>query len=129
MYRALFICCLVFFVLAGCASYPSKSPQDMVASRAQKHMEFVMEQDFSKALKYVSPASRSRVGVQGYQRMYGGVGMWVAADVSEVKCREEVCDVTLRIEYKIRSSSLTGYTKTSQRWIKLDDEWWIYYKQ
>ncbi|BFM21602.1 hypothetical protein R50076_26510 [Gilvimarinus japonicus] len=101
----------------------------MVASRAQKHMEFVMEQDFSKALKYVSPASRSRVGVQGYQRMYGGVGMWVAADVSEVKCREEVCDVTLRIEYKIRSSSLTGYTKTSQRWIKLDDEWWIYYKQ
>ena len=117
--------------LAACASNSAKTPEQIVAERAQARWQHLIKQDFAGAYAYLTPAYRDVVPQEQYRRRFGSAGAWTNAIVHEVSCEPEACTVKMRITTQVRVplfatriSEVTTYM--DERWVREDGQWWLY---
>ena len=117
--------------LAACASNSAKTPEQIVAERAEARWQHLIKQDFAGAYAYLTPAYRDVVPQEQYRRRFGSAGAWTNAIVHEVSCEPEACTVKMRITTQVRVplfaahiSEVTSYM--DERWVRENGQWWLY---
>lgn len=117
--------------LAACASNSAKTPEQIVAERAEARWQHLIKQDFAGAYAYLTPAYRDVVPEAQYRRRFGSAGAWTNAIVHEVKCEPEACTVKVRITTKLhlpnfaaRLPEISSYI--DERWVREDGQWWLF---
>jgi hypothetical protein len=78
----------VLALLAGCASQPPATPQDIVRARAQERIDLVHNKDYDKAYGYLLPSYRKLNDAGTWGRRFGNGAKWVDPKVASVKCTE-----------------------------------------
>ena len=116
-------------LLSGCSKTPPElSKEEQVQQRAQAYLDALMAQDLAAALSYTSPAFRQRVTEpNAYINYIQGVGMWRAAEVESVECRERSCDVEVAIRYMNPMLGTELQSAIRHQWIQTADDWWIFH--
>lgn len=112
--------------LAGCAVLGPRTPEQVVAERAQERWNDLVKGDFKAAYAFLSPGSKS---VQTVDKYVAGLrtGFWKGATVDKVECgTPETCDVSLTIEYEFMGRR----TKTPllEGWVREGSNWWYVQK-
>jgi hypothetical protein len=119
----------------GCSLLEQKPPEQVVASRAQKRVDLLMEGDFERAYIFTTPGYRTTEGVGRYGTRWAGTQMWLSARVEEVVCRAgnadlgppDRCQVLLRVTYTAPGMGLSE-TTLSEDWILTEGNWYLYQK-
>jgi len=107
------------------------SKEEIVKRRAQEHMDALIAMDWEKAYNYFSPATRSVKPFEVYvNRMKGGPIMRKSAVVEKVACEEDLCKVTINLDYLYMGNmaQLRGQemdTRFQEKWIFSDGNWWL----
>ena len=118
--------------LSGCAIFDNRPPEQVVADRAQERFDLLMQGEFEKAYRYATPGYRATNTVDQYAADFGGVSMWLEAEVGEVSCPllEEVlvCDVVTLISYNAPRMGYVQTTQVPERWIKVENSWYLVVK-
>ena len=119
--------------LSACASVPEQSAtpldkEQVVARIAQSRWDALMKGDFEAAYRMMSPASRSIVKLEEFQRKAGMV-TWKAASVRKVECSsEDICAVRMDVKYayKLRNVGRTveNVQNLAETWRKTAGAWW-----
>lgn len=119
---------LGILMLVGCASHPSKTPEEQVLTRAQARVDGLMTGDFSKAYSFASPSYRATYPMSRYKARYLGADNWTYGEVDSVTCEDRLCDVVVNIKYKSMHTRQELPTLLNEKWILVDDVWWLYLK-
>ena len=117
--------------LAACASNSAKTPEQIVAERAEARWQHLIKQDFAGAYAYLTPAYRDVVPQEQYRRRFGSAGAWTNAIVHEVKCEPEACTVKVRITTQLRIPKFAARlpevsSYIDERWVREDGQWWLF---
>lgn len=132
MTRSLLAASVCTLLLVGCATQqvaPSVlSPEERVAERANQRWQAVLAGDVEKAYSFVAPAYREIVDLQGFRATFGSAANRVAAQVVATSCEQEVCDVTVRVDFvpPLRPRTDVINTHLNERWVLVDNEWWLH---
>ncbi|WP_151702572.1 hypothetical protein [Nitrincola alkalilacustris] len=134
--RAFFVltAALVLLAVAGCASISPavvESPEEIVSKRAQERLDALIAGDLPKAWAFTTPAYRQRVtNPMHYSAVVGGSGGWINAKVDNVVCdTAESCNVRILITYKLLRPAIENTRSLDERWIKIEDQWWIFHRR
>ncbi|MCV6622359.1 MAG: hypothetical protein OIF51_11495 [Cellvibrionaceae bacterium] len=120
--------------LAACANvqYANMTAEEIVKERAQQRYDALMEKSeegLKKAWEFTTPSYRSYTTHGQYNALVAGRGMWNAAKVTKVECEEDsVCEVTAQVTYTSPQMGIPITRPLENKWIKVDDSWWIYHK-
>jgi hypothetical protein len=91
--------------LAGCAGISVNSSdeakQRFVAERAQARWQVLMKGDVEGAYQFLSAGSKAATPLEVYKGKIRP-GMWRAAKVDKVDCKEEICKVITTITFDTR---------------------------
>ncbi|UTF59839.1 hypothetical protein [Gilvimarinus sp. DA14] len=117
----------LFVGVTGCALLEPKSDEEVVAQRAQEWSNALLEQDYSSAYAYTSPGFKSRESARKYTKRYAGSGIWINTNVEKVACEVDTCEVVVKVRYKIQKQNLTASTLLTEKWVKVDGDWWLYH--
>ena len=118
---------LMIAIAAGCAAVGPRDDREVVAQKSKERWDAVIAGDLKKAYGYISPAGRTIVGYEGYERSIRK-GFHRAARVDEVRCTSpELCEVTLEIEYEFSGRRMK--TPFFEKWVKQDSQWWFLYEK
>lgn len=124
-----FVGCLLLGLLAlgGCDAL--RSPEQVVARRAQARWDALVKGDLKAAYAYLSPGYRKAMSYERYQRGIFGVGKWQAAKVDQVSCQQpEVCAVTVQVTIRLvvprRGEPIESTSPVYERWVKDSGKWW-----
>ena len=113
--------------LIGCGE--PKTPEQIVAERAQARWDALLAGDFETAYSFASPSYRDIVDAVRFQQSLGGHASWLGAKVREVTCREDVCEAMVRLKYRSPLPPRMEFeTDDIERWLSEDGEWWIFLK-
>lgn len=117
-------------LLSACAGpgLSGKTPEELVARRAQERMDALLAQDIDKALSYTTPAFRERTTSGRYAGRYAGVVNWQEAKVDRVDCEAERCNVRVLVTYQLPRPRITNTRPLDEVWIKVDGKWYIYHQ-
>ena len=130
MYKKLnLVVLLLALSLFGCNSEQgsvNRPPEEVVRERAQAWADALLAKDLSSAYAFTSPVYRQFATVGQYHSRVAGAANWLSALVETVQCREEVCDVRLRVEYEIKARQLRNSRPMDYKWIRNDAQWWLY---
>lgn len=115
--------------LAGCANLPGRDATTTVQERAQARWNALVAGQIDKAYTYTAPSFRAITSYDSYRSSFGSGASWKAADVIDVNCEPERCevDVRLRIQLPVRSAGPIT-TDTKEVWIRENGQWWLYQK-
>ncbi|MDO8862521.1 hypothetical protein Q6D67_12490 [Haliea sp. E1-2-M8] len=105
-----------------------KTSEQVVAQRAQAHMDLLLAGNFEKALNYTTPAYRTGRGLKTYTRSHVGVTSWNKAEVSSVVCEGDRCEVAIEVTYQTFGSGFENTRSREERWIRVDGSWYLYLK-
>jgi hypothetical protein len=121
---------LVLFMVSGLiACGEPKTPEQIVAERAQARWDALLAGDFETAYSFAAPSYRDVVDAVRFQQGLGGHASWLGAKVREVTCREDVCDAMVRLKYRSPLPPRMEFeTDDIERWLSEDGEWWIFLK-
>jgi hypothetical protein len=109
-------------VAAGCAVVDQRPPAEIVKERAEARMKAVLAGDTQTMYSYFSPAVRKTLKYEDYLSQVPR-GFWKAAAIEKVECpRENVCTVSLDIEYSYKGTRIK--TPVHEAWIQEDRNWW-----
>jgi len=112
----------------GCASGGLfGTPEERVAKRAQARLDALLERDFEAAYGYVSPALREVSSLTDYAYRYAGASNWKRAEVQEVSCAVERCDVSFEVDYQMFRPKVKNTRSLDEVWIGVDGDWYLYY--
>jgi hypothetical protein len=118
---------LLIVIAAGCAVLDSRGDREVVSQRAQERWDAVIAGDFKKAYGFFSPAGRTVLTHEGYEKSIRK-GFHKAARITEVRCTgPELCELTLEIEYEFQGRR--GKTPFFEKWVKQDSQWWYLYEK
>lgn len=115
--------------LAGCAGEsppPTATPEELVRERAQAWADALLAKNLEAAYQFTSPNYRQFSAVGKYHARVAGAGNWREAEVTEVDCSEQTCDVHLIVKYYIPQMKMVNETRLEYRWVQLEGEWWLY---
>jgi hypothetical protein len=118
---------LLVAIAAGCAALGPRGDREVVAQKAKERWDAVIAGDLKTAYGFISPAGRTVLPYEGYER---GIkkGFHKAARVGEVRCTgPELCEVTLEIEYEFSGRRMK--TPFFEKWVKQDAQWWYLYEK
>jgi len=117
-------------LLAACAGtgLSGKTPEQLVEQRAQQRLDALMAHDINKAMTYTTPAYRDRTTPERYAGLYAGVVNWQEAQVHQVDCEEERCNVKVLVTYELPRPRINNTRPFDEVWIKVDGRWYIYHK-
>ena len=119
------------FSLAGCAG-TGKAPEDIVTTRAQERIDYLLAEDFESAYAYFSPGHRSGVSVRDFQRQqYTKKVQWTGAKVNESECSNNSCKVRISVDYAIYGglpgvSRMDSTRMIEEDWILVDGTWYFW---
>lgn len=119
----------VVWLAAGCAEFGAKSrlpPEQAVKLRAQAWADALLAGDLQGAWAYTSPHYRQFSTSKDYSRFVLGSGRWSSAVVDSVRCAEDVCDVTIIVEYEIKLMKMSNRRPLDYKWVLVDGEWWLH---
>jgi hypothetical protein len=107
---------------AGCAAVDKRPPAEIVKERAEARLKAVLAGDGRTVYQYLTPTIRKTLTVEEYVARVP-TGFWKAASIEKVDCpRENVCDVSLNVEYAYKGSRIR--TPVKEAWIQEDRNWW-----
>lgn len=130
MKNSLSILLLAAVFASGCSTLGvKKSDEEVVRDRAQARADALLKGDVEAAWKYTSPTYRQGVGVKAYAANVGGIGNWTHAEVDNVACEENRCDVQVMVTYSIKKFNLENTRPLDEVWIKSDGQWWIFHRR
>ncbi len=116
-------------LVAACAGVATpKAPEEVVAERAQAHMDLLLAGNFQQALSYTTPAYRTGRGLTDYTRRHVGVPSWNKAEVSSVVCEGDRCEVAIEVVYQTLGAGFENTRSREERWIRVDGSWYVYLK-
>lgn len=119
--------------VAACAGSggAKPGPDAVVADRAQKRWDALVQRDFATAYDYLSAGGKSLQSREGY-----AVGMsvrpvrWTDAEVKSVVCPEgeSWCEVNVRVGFEVKMNArgvgkVTTHSAVIERWVKSGDSW------
>lgn len=115
--------------LTGCASLPGRDATTTVHERAQARWNALVAGQIDKAYSYTAPSFRAITPYDTYRGSFGAGASWQSAEVIDVRCETERCevDVRLRIQLPVRSVGPIT-TDTKEVWIQENGRWWLYQK-
>lgn len=116
-------------VACGCAELGMQSnmpPDQVVRQRAQAWADSLLAGDIEGAWKLTSPSYRQFSSWKQYYNFVQGSGRWNSATVDSVQCVEDVCDVSVMVEYEIKRMGVTNQRDLEFKWIKVDGDWWLH---
>ena len=119
---------LLVVVVAGCSP---QGPSESVEDRAQARWDLLLERDFEGAWAYMTPGFRETTNQYDYARdMAGRPIRWLSATVSGKNCEEDICNISILVEYRaVGAPSGMGQMRLSrtisETWIRLDGAWWF----
>ena len=116
-------------VLGACSTFDTRTPEEIVADRAQKRVDALMVGDYEGSYQYTTPSYRSTEGVGRYGTRWAGVAMWLSADVVKVECSGvdlvNRCKAVVEVVYKAaRYETMT--TNLSEDWLLVNGSWYLY---
>jgi hypothetical protein len=115
--------------LAGCANLPGRDATTTVQERAQARWNALVAGQIDKAYTYMTPSFRALTPYDSYRNSFGAAASWKAADVIDVRCETERCEVSVRLRIQIPVSSIGPITTdTKEVWIQENGQWWLYQK-
>lgn len=117
---------LVLMVLQGCTD--NRAPEEIVRERSQERLDMLMAKNLEGAFEYMTPGYREITSIELYSLRIGGVVNWTEANVGEVSCEPEICHVKAIVSYKIERLNIMNTRPIDEKWLKLDGEWYLYYK-
>jgi len=118
---------LLIAIAAGCAALDSRDGREVVTQRAKERWDAVIAGDLKKAYGFISPAGRTVLTYEGYEKSIRK-GFHRAARVTEVRCTgPELCEVTLEIEYEFSGRRMK--TPFFEKWVKQESQWWYLYEK
>lgn len=118
---------------SGCANLveDNRTSEEIVMSRAQERYDSLMKKDMvglAEALKFTTPSFQKYTTARQYNARVAGRGMWQKANVSRVACEEDVCEVVTNITYIHPKIGVPVTRPLKDKWILVDNQWWIYHK-
>lgn len=116
-------------LLATCAGVSAPTtPEDIVAQRAQAHLDLLLAEDYARGLEYTTPAYRAGRGLNSYTRSFAGAATWNKADVQSVICEGDRCEVAIEVTYQAYKAGFVNTRSREERWIRVDGSWYLYLK-
>ena len=116
---------LLTSTLVGCGE--PKTPEQIVAERAQARWDALLAGDFETAYSFAAPSYRGVVDAIRFQQGLGGHASWLGAKVREVTCRDEVCEAMVRLKYRSPLPPRMEFeTDDIERWLSEDGEGWVF---
>lgn len=128
IFRALFLASVIV-VLTGCTG-PGSEPEQPLDERVLARWSHMIERDFEAAWDYYSPGFRQTNPREDFARdMERRPVRWHEAEVVELSCDEDRCDVTVRITYQAAGAPagmgrMRIPRELEEQWIRLDGQWW-----
>ena len=120
---------LVLLTFPGCSVLTPKTPEEIVAHRAQKRIDLLMSGDYEASYEFATPGYRTTEGAGRYGTRWSGVGMWLSAVVTRVDCGGTVetdrCEATVKVNYKAARFEPTE-TYLKEDWLLIDGNWYLY---
>lgn len=117
-------------LLASCAALDTRSPEEVVAERAQARWEALVAGNIQDAYQYYSPGYRSGVSAGALAGQVAGRQVqWKKANIHEVTCEEAVCRAVVFVDYQARSplprvGRLESSTRVEETWIESGGNWY-----
>jgi hypothetical protein len=116
--------------LGGCSTLDTRTPEEIVADRAQQHLDALMARDYEKAFGYTTPGYRAANTARMYSSAYAGAGFWLGAKVDQVVCTPAEapvkCEVRAKVTYKAPRQKLDLERILNHRWLNVDGVWYRY---
>jgi hypothetical protein len=129
-YLAKPVLAMTMLVLAsGCGDFggkPHLPPDEAVKARAEAWADALLAGDLQGAWAYTSPNFRQFSSAKDYSRFVLGSGRWTSAVVDTVHCADDVCEVTIIIEYDIKRMKMTNRRPLDYKWVLVDGDWWLH---
>jgi hypothetical protein len=115
--------------LVGCANLPGRDATTTVQERAQARWNALVAGQIDKAYTYTAPSFRAITPYDIYRGSFGAGASWQAADVIDVRCETERCEVAVRLRIQIPAGHLGPITTDAKEvWIQENGQWWLYQK-
>ena len=113
--------------MIGCAATGVQAPpEEAVRLRAQAWADELLARDFQGAWEFTSPSYRQFTPVDKYKVRVLGSSRWTSAKVYSVSCEEDVCNVTLEVEYKIPRLNMNNKRALEYKWLETEGNWWLH---
>lgn len=128
IFRALFLAGMIV-VMTGCKD-PASEPEQPLDERVLARWSHMIERDFEAAWDYYSPGFRQTNPREDWSRdMERRPLRWHEAELVDLSCGEDQCDVSVRITYQaVGAPAGMGRMRLSrelqEQWIRLDGQWW-----
>lgn len=119
----------LMLLVAGCAEFgmnSNRTPDAVVKSRAQAWADALLAGDLAAAWAFTSPNYREFSTSKDYSRFVLGSGRWTSAVVNSVQCEEEVCTVSILVDYEIKLMKMSNQRSLDYKWVLVDGEWWLH---
>ncbi|WP_051236195.1 hypothetical protein [Ottowia thiooxydans] len=120
-------------LVAGCAGFSPKTPEEEVRARAEARWDSLVKRDFDKAYSYAQPGFRAVVTPEAYKQRFGSAGSWKGAQIHEATCEAARCTVRVRLTTAINIPrfsqtipEVVGYH--SEVWVRDGGQWWFFEK-
>lgn len=117
-------------VLAGCASFGPKTPEEEVRARAEQRWAALIKRDFAKAYTFAQPGFRAVVKPEVYPSRFGNAGGWKEAQIHEATCEAARCTVRVRLTMAVavprfakKIPEVVGYH--DEVWVRDEGQWWF----
>jgi uncharacterized protein YchJ len=101
-----------------------------VQQRAEARWTALMNKDYAAAYEFFSPAYRSVVSLQQFERTRGSEVQWIAARVNDVRYDSPtVAVVSVAVTYKYAmprsgGSEIESIRELREQWLYKDGGWW-----
>ena len=107
---------------AGCATTPSRAPEEIVKERAQLRWNALVQGDVKSAYEYFSPGSRATSTLADFAGSIR-IGFWKAVTVDKVMCAADSCEVHTTVEYEHNGMRIK--TPHRETWVRDGTDWWF----
>ncbi len=119
----------IFVGFSACSVLDGRTPEELVAYRAQQRLDTLMAGDYKASYEFTTPGYRSTEGPGQYGTRWAGVTMWLSAQVTNVTCaggeQADRCKVAIEVSYKAARFEPTT-TFLAEHWLLIDNNWYLY---
>ena len=120
---------VIVIVASGCEELGKRwnMPVDEeVRLRAQAWADHLIAGDIEGAWALTSPSYRQFSTWQQYNPRVQGSSNWTSATVDSVRCTEDVCDVSVMVEYELRTMKMSNRRPLDYKWVNVSGDWWLH---